>query len=105
SYDTEKAKAIITKEMRKLGAQLVNERWHYRGKPVRLIFLIRTEDQRREIGDYVGTLLENGGFTVDRQYKTAAESSPIWIGGQTAHGCSHNYKRGLGPVATRPGLA
>ncbi|HEX2260954.1 MAG TPA: ABC transporter substrate-binding protein [Candidatus Binatia bacterium] len=94
SYDTEKAKAIIAKEMQKLGAQLVNERWHYRSKPVRLIFLIRTEDQRREIGDYVATLLENVGFTVDRQYKTAAESSPIWIGGNPADGRWHIYTGG-----------
>ena len=94
SYDKEKTKAIIAKEMGKLGAQLVNERWHYRGKPVRLIFLIRTEDQRREIGDYVATLLENVGFTVDRQYKTAAESSPIWIGGNPADGRWHIYTGG-----------
>jgi len=75
-YNTEKAKTVIAAEMAKLGATLTNGRWYYRGKPVRLIFLIRTEDQRREIGDYFATLLENTGFTVDRQYKTAAESSP-----------------------------
>ncbi|HEY7317585.1 MAG TPA: ABC transporter substrate-binding protein [Candidatus Binatia bacterium] len=94
SYDREKAKAIISREMEKLGAQLVNEKWHYRGKPVRLIFLIRTEDQRREIGDYLATSLENIGFTVDRQYKTAAESSPIWIGGNPADGRWHIYTGG-----------
>jgi len=94
SYDPEKAKAVIAKEMKKLGAQLVNERWQYRGKPVRIILLIRTEDQRREIGDYVATLLENVGFVVDRQYKTAAESSPIWIGGNPADGRWHIYTGG-----------
>ena len=61
---------------------------------MRLIFLIRTEDQRREIGDYVATLLENVGFIVDRQYKTAAESSPIWIGGNPADGRWHIYTGG-----------
>jgi peptide/nickel transport system substrate-binding protein len=94
SYNPEKAKAVITKEMAKLGAQLVNGGWQYRGKPVRIILLIRTEDQRREIGDYVATLLENVGFTVDRQYKTAAESSPIWIGGNPADGRWHIYTGG-----------
>ncbi len=94
SFDPDKAKPIIAKEMAKLGAQLVNEKWHYRGKPVRLNFLIRTEDQRREIGDYVATLLENVGFVVDRQYKTAAESSPIWIGGNPADGRWHIYTGG-----------
>ncbi|MGB7948875.1 MAG: ABC transporter substrate-binding protein [Candidatus Binatia bacterium] len=57
AYNAKKAQAVIAKEMAKLGATLTNERWHYRGKPVQLIFLIRTEDQRREIGDYVANLL------------------------------------------------
>ena len=94
SYDPEKAKAVIAKEMAKLGAKLVNQRWHYGGKPVRMILLIRTEDQRREIGDYVATLLENLGFVVERLYKTAAESSPIWIGGNPADGRWHIYTGG-----------
>jgi peptide/nickel transport system substrate-binding protein len=90
----EKAKAVIDKEMAKLGAKLVDGKFHYRGKPVRISFLIRTEDQRREIGDYVATLLENLGFVVERQYKTAAESSPIWIGGDPADGRWHIYTGG-----------
>ena len=94
AYDPEKAKAVIAKEMAKLGAKLVGQRWHYRGKPVRLLLLIRTEDQRREIGDYVATLLENLGFVVERLYKTAAESSPIWIGGNPADGRWHIYTGG-----------
>ena len=94
AYDPEKAKAVIAKEMAKLGAKRVNQTWHYGGKPVRLILLIRTEDQRREIGDYVATLLENLGFVVERLYKTAAESSPIWIGGNPADGRWHIYTGG-----------
>jgi peptide/nickel transport system substrate-binding protein len=94
AYDPEKAKAVIAKEMAKLGGKLVGQRWHYNGKPVRLILLIRTEDQRREIGDYVATLLENLGFVVERLYKTAAESSPIWIGGNPADGRWHIYTGG-----------
>jgi peptide/nickel transport system substrate-binding protein len=94
AYDPEKAKAVIAKEMAKAGAKLIAQRWHYGGKPVRLILLIRTEDQRREIGDYVATLLENLGFVVERLYKTAAESSPIWIGGNPADGRFHIYTGG-----------
>jgi peptide/nickel transport system substrate-binding protein len=94
AYNPEKAKTLIANEMTKLGAKRVNQTWHYSGKPVRLILLIRTEDQRREIGDYVATLLENLGFVVERQYKTAAESSPIWIGGNPADGRFHIYTGG-----------
>jgi peptide/nickel transport system substrate-binding protein len=56
------------------------------------------EDQRREIGDYVATLQEHR-FTVDRQYKTAAESSPIWIGGNPADGRWHIYTGGCVSLA------
>jgi peptide/nickel transport system substrate-binding protein len=67
--------------MGKLGATLVGGRWHFRGAPVSVIFLIRTEDERRAIGDYIAGLLEGIGFTVERRYGTAAVLSPIWLGG------------------------
>lgn len=94
AHDPERAKAVITEEMGKLGATLVGGKWHYQGEPVKLILLIRTEDERREIGDYLATLLEELGFTVERQYKTAAEASPIWIGSDPAKGLFHIYTGG-----------
>ena len=93
-YDPERAREVFTREMQKLGATLRDGRWHYQGEPVRLIFLIRVEDERRDAGDYVAGLLEDMGFTVDRQYKTAAEASPIWIGGDPADGRWHLYTGG-----------
>ncbi len=90
-HDTAKAKAIISEEMKKLGAVLVDGKWHYGGEPVVLIFMIRPEDKRKAIGDYVATLLEDLGFVVDCQYKTAAEASPIWIGSDPAEGRWHIY--------------
>jgi peptide/nickel transport system substrate-binding protein len=48
--------------MKKLGAELVDGKWYYKGQPVVLKFLIRIEDQRRQIGDYVATLFEQLGF-------------------------------------------
>ncbi|MDP2952113.1 MAG: ABC transporter substrate-binding protein [Chloroflexota bacterium] len=89
-----KAKETITQEMKKLGAVLVDGKWRYQGQPVQVIFLIRTEDKRRDVGDYVATLLEGIGFVVDRQYKTAAEASPIWIGSDPAAGRWHIYTGG-----------
>lgn len=94
AHNPEKARAIITEEMNKLGARLVGGKWHYQGEPVQLILLIRTEDERRQIGDYVATLLEGLGFTVERQYKTAAEASPIWIGSEPSKGLFHIYTGG-----------
>jgi peptide/nickel transport system substrate-binding protein len=99
AHNPEQARSVITTEMQKLGATMQNGRWHYEGEPVRLIFLIRTEDERRDVGDYIATLLEDIGFTVDRQYKTAAEASPIWIGGDPGDGQWHLYTGGWISVA------
>lgn len=94
AYNPEKAKTVITEEMQKLGAELRDGKWYYNNEPVKLIFIIRTEDKRREVGDYVATLLESLGFEVDRQYKTVREASPIWIGSDPADGKWHIYTGG-----------
>jgi peptide/nickel transport system substrate-binding protein len=94
SYNPDKAKEIITEEMLKLGAELKDGKWYYKGEPVTIIFLIRVEDWRRQIGDYVASQLEKMGFTVDRQYKTSKEASPIWMRGNPADGKWHIYTAG-----------
>jgi peptide/nickel transport system substrate-binding protein len=65
----DKADQIITARMEELGATKEGDKWTFNGEPVTLIELIRTEDNRRPIGDYVANQLESIGFTVDRQYK------------------------------------
>ncbi|MEM2803773.1 MAG: ABC transporter substrate-binding protein [Nitrososphaerota archaeon] len=94
SYNLDKAKEIITEEMIKLGAELKDGKWYYKGEPVTLIFIIRVEDQRRAIGDYIASQLEKLGFTVDRQYKTSREAAPIWIRSNPAEGLWHLYTGG-----------
>lgn len=94
SYNLPKAKQVIAEEMTKLGATMVNGKWTYKGQPVTLIILIRLEDERREIGDYVANQFEAVGFTVDRQYKRSAEASPIWNASNPADGKWHVYTGG-----------
>jgi len=53
------------------------------GEPVTIHMLIRNNDQRLEIGDYVGNQLEDLGFTVTRQYGTGSTLGPIWQGDPT----------------------
>jgi peptide/nickel transport system substrate-binding protein len=102
AHNPEKAREVISREMHKLGATLQEGKWQYNGKPVEIIFLIRVEDKRKQVGDYVATLLENVGFTVERQYKTADEASPLWIGGDPAEGKWHVYTGGwISPLINR----
>ncbi|MCL4868997.1 MAG: ABC transporter substrate-binding protein [Anaerolineae bacterium] len=94
-YNKELAQEVISAEMEALGATLGSDgKWQYNGAPVVITLLIRTEDERRDIGDYLGNQLEDIGFTVVRDYKTAAEASPIWINGDPAAGLFHIYTGG-----------
>ncbi|MEM2922719.1 MAG: ABC transporter substrate-binding protein, partial [Candidatus Bathyarchaeia archaeon] len=94
-YNFEKAKEIISSEMLKEpGVELRGGKWYYKGEEVVIKVLIRTEDKRRQIGDYVSTQLEKIGFTVERMYKTSREASPIWILGDPADGKWHVYTAG-----------
>ena len=94
AYNPDKAQEVITQEMEAMGAELVDGKWQYKGNPVTLIFLMRVEDERKTIGDYVANQLENIGFTVDRQYKTRTEASPIWVQSNPADGQWHIYTGG-----------
>jgi|FaiFalDrversion3_1042247.scaffolds.fasta_scaffold00557_3 peptide/nickel transport system substrate-binding protein len=94
AHNPERARAVLAEEMQKLGATLVGGKWQFRGAPVVLTFLIRIEDERRQIGDYVAGLLEQVGFTVERRYGRAPELSPIWSTGDPALGRWHLYTGG-----------
>ncbi len=94
AYNKEKAVEVIAAEMEKLGATQADGKWQFNGAPVALSVLIRTEDERRAIGDYVANQLEDIGFTVTRDYKTSAEASPLWMRGNPADGLWHVYTGG-----------
>jgi peptide/nickel transport system substrate-binding protein len=89
AYDLDKAKTVVDARMAALGATMgADNKWQYNGKPVVVIVLIRTEDLRKEIGNYFSNQLEKLGFTVDRQEKTRKEAAPIWQGDPTE--CTFN---------------
>jgi peptide/nickel transport system substrate-binding protein len=89
AHDSVKAEAVIIEEMEKLGAVFQEDRWMYDEEPVEIIGLIRTEDKRRDIGDYFAVLLEDIGFTVTRRYGTVAELNALWFYGDPALGMWH----------------
>jgi len=94
AYSLERANEVITAEMEAMGATLTDGKWTYNGEPVEIIGLIRNEDERQQIGDYVAAQLEDIGFTVTRDYKTSAEASPIWLRADPAEGGFHYYTGG-----------
>ena len=95
AHNPEKAVEVIDAEMEALGAVKGDDgKWQYNGEPVVLTGLIRVEDERLEIGDYVSNLFEDIGFTVMRDYKTSAEASPCWLRGDPDEGCAHFYTGG-----------
>ncbi|MCL0101943.1 ABC transporter substrate-binding protein [Dehalococcoidia bacterium] len=71
-YDPELARDIISDAMEKAGAKLINDRWTFEGKEIRLKFIIRVEDERRSIGDLVRAELEKAGFTVAPSFQQFA---------------------------------
>lgn len=78
AYDFDKANEIISAEMEAMGAELVDGLWTYNGQPVTLIFLIRNDDTRLLVGNYIASQLEDMGFTVERLERPSADLSPIW---------------------------
>ena len=94
AYDLAQAHDAINAQMLAMGAYLQDGTWHYNGAPVTVVFIIRVEDVRRDIGDYVADQLEAVGFTVDRQYKTRAQASPIWNQSDPWEGRWHIYTGG-----------
>lgn len=79
-YDPARARAAIETGMRRLGAERRGATWYHAGEPVRIIAIIRTETERRRLGDYVADRLAAEGFVVERIYRNVAESSRIWLG-------------------------
>jgi peptide/nickel transport system substrate-binding protein len=77
-----------------LGAELVNGVWTYEGETAVISILIRIEDERLQMGDYLANQLEDIGFEVIRDYKSAADASPIWLRGDPNTGEFHIYTGG-----------
>jgi len=97
SYNFDKAKEAITAEMEAMGASLgADGKWQFNDKPVVLIGLIRSEDERTFMGNYLSDQLEKIGFTVDRMVRTRNELSPIWGRSDPTLGEWHFYTGGWG---------
>ena len=96
AYNPATAEAIITAEMEALGASIDGGTgtWFHDGSEIELSLLIRVEDERLAMGDYLGAQLEDLNFKVIYDYKTSAEAAPLWIFGDPADGNYSIYTGG-----------
>ena len=68
TYDPEFAGDLVEQAMTAAGATLQDDMWHYNDRPVQVKFIIRVEDERREVGDLIRAELGKLGFTVVPTY-------------------------------------
>ncbi len=93
-YDFEKGKEIIFKALKMAGATYKDGVWYYGGKPIELNFIIRIEDERKQIGDYIASQLEKLGFKVNRIYCDARTAFAKVYSGDPRSGEWHLYTEG-----------
>jgi peptide/nickel transport system substrate-binding protein len=98
AYNLPKATAAITTAMEGMGATLEGGMWMYGGEQVEIIILIKIEDERKDMGDYLASQLEDQGFKVIRTYGPSRDLAPIWLGDPSL-GLWHAYTGGW--VTTR----
>jgi len=71
-------------------------KYYYNGTLVNVRVLIRTEDERLQMGDYLADQVEDLGFDVTRQYGSSSVLSPIWRGSDPDLGTWNLYTGGWG---------
>ncbi|MSQ21996.1 MAG: hypothetical protein EXR53_01640 [Dehalococcoidia bacterium] len=69
TYDPELARQMMTEAMQKAGASLQGGKWNFNGKPIQLKFIIRAEDERKDVGDLIASQLRSLGFEVASNYQ------------------------------------
>jgi len=67
-YDPELGRQLISDAMLEAGAEIIDDTWHFDGKPIRIKLVGRVEDERRDIADLIRAELELAGFNVAITY-------------------------------------
>jgi peptide/nickel transport system substrate-binding protein len=98
-YDPARADQMITSVMTSIGAVKSGGKWLYDGKPVRVKFIIRVEDERKDIGLTVSAELKRLGFDVEELLMTFADAIDAVYGSDPAEFRWHIYTEGWGKGA------
>ena len=98
-YAPDVADKLISSILTAVGAKRIGGKWYYEGKPIKITFIIRTEDERKELGDMLATELEKIGFEVDRKYMTFGQAISIVYASDPKELKWHIYTAGWGKGA------
>ncbi|MCZ6614354.1 MAG: ABC transporter substrate-binding protein [Chloroflexi bacterium] len=96
TYDPEFAREQVSKAMTEAGAELVDGKWHFNGRPIQLKFIIRVEDERREVGDLIRAELDDLGFNIAPVYHNFAAAIRFVYGSDPQQFEWHLYTEGWG---------
>jgi peptide/nickel transport system substrate-binding protein len=80
-YNPNYAKDIIEKTLISNGATKIGGKWTYKGSPISIKIMIRSDDlPRKSMGEILANELENIGFTVQRNYGDLNKANLIVYG-------------------------
>lgn len=87
---------VVTDVLSKVGAVKIGGKWTYEGQPITLKFIIRQEDERRDIGYMFSSELKKLGFEVNEMEMTFSQAINIIYGTDPAAFEWHIYTAGWG---------
>lgn len=97
SYDPGSAEESISEAMRLAGAERLDGKWAFGGKPIELKFFIRSDDPiRKALGEALASELERVGFVVDRIFGDLVKAYDLVYGSDPKDQRWHLYTEGWG---------
>ncbi|MEM1510294.1 MAG: ABC transporter substrate-binding protein [Thermofilaceae archaeon] len=98
-YDPSYADKLITEALSQVGAVKSGGKWLYEDKPITVIFIIRVEDERKDVGLMISAELKRLGFEVSELLMTFADAISTVYGTDPAEFKWHIYTEGWGKGA------
>lgn len=101
AYDPVKAREVVFASLSQVTNMTfeADGKWYFNGAPLTVVMIIRTEDRRLDIGNYVADQIETLGIAVDRQYHPGTSAFNIVYFGPPEVGAWHIYTEGFGFTA------
>jgi len=96
-YNPSLAKGIIEKSLISHGATKLDDKWTYKGSPISIKLMIRSDDlPRKSMGEMLANELEKIGFTVQRDYGDLNKANLVVYGKDPQELSWQVYTEGFG---------